>query len=1613
MRESPATAMATVPAAVAPISSFVPQFAPSALGERGAALSIRRAAVAHLGHTVGNRAVARLVGNVRAAVQRQEEPADIAIQDDFNPGSILHQLLIAIDQSDTYVAESKPNSGSNGFAIGYQMVLKRKVNFPAVVKALDGLTPAQAKRVEAEYAAHENNRSLVTDLFGKGESGFDSNLNENQRAHIRALLAGTKAGSHEEQASAAANRATAQAAEVQRLLKGKPSKANVEQVMALLRQSKEANTALNEAYKRLGGLLYVDLERTGQSPRAELLMEGRAVEADALKVSGARRRLEEVNAEIEKLKTLLAPKELSLANLAMGSNDIERMVNEQALSKLRAEQTKLIAEIEATGQQAIKEARDQQGDVGARVAAVFGDVAALKGAVGDKSAPVIQALVDNRPAVRIAAELRRSADAGKLTGPQLTAALRSLRAEADDQAKRLMQGAAPDAIKVEADRIASTYFRELRATYDDLTKDNPKRKPFDDVVAETGNAGDEQLNVDLIAAGGRLSDVRELVLALQGDRKDMATVERVLRDKDALTIKILKSQYMVMTMGRSLDSDLFGLSGTKAGQEDFSSLAMAPGEIRGKASGTARLNLEDYMQRPDKHGGPEEVAYIWARATREYEYTIEHGGITGSINDAFGNEPRKLLDETKTELSLLVLQYRRLVGWDPESNTVLYPQDLHSPEALDLIHRMRLARHTIRGDRAAYEEATAKLRATFEAIASFVLQAALSAVLTPAAAALFRVAKGTHAALTLGNQVRKFAATLAASTGSNIGSTIAVTGDYSVAQLKSALAGGAAGQFGGLAFDKVLGRVAKGLAEQKAWNLSVELRDFAKNTVSTEASLWTEGKSLLEDPSLTRLLTEHFQGRAGELITAGTTQLMPGLDGPPAAGGTESSPPSGGETTTGEGSKSPPTGEAAPVPGADGTTPETTSPPETASTVPDATPPTQEEAGSVGLGGGGGRGPGGDGGGGGSSGRLPPRPLPQMPPSRPVRVPSAITDPRVAAEAFRVQARNGNPVVKAIGNRAVLLREWRDANRNNRQYEPGYIDNPPPAWTDHEGNIVIDKSRVDPSSPDGVPGTPSTAVHGGDGDGAATKPGGPEMGSAASAKSPAGGTAQSGALEGTVWQAGNKDSEAEAFKLYRRQVAADPGREVAMIYNHDVKQWAIVQGGPDSVPLNEVLARLGWDRKSTSAGRHSHPDGVLAGQTAELNHLPSGRGYDLDVVRGDSYKGPATEANQWHAIDIMIDGKPDRTWVVYSRKTGEWTVDFPDKGERGGRGQKSFSTTAEYNAWYKDRFGVEPRHNPTSAGGPGTTAAAEPGAARDVEQLARLNTEVASLAQGEGVPPIPTQEGLAQSQIRIDIAQEILADPAATPESRRMALEAIVQRAIEDFRAKQLAEGEVEPHPEGAAPLSAEGLADYCGTGRDITADSILSLVGTSSRLIVVERVQMSNIMKNNHSLTLVTLPGGARFLVDPTFAQFVDRGRGPYFRGEAMLASSEGAALAASLLEGGMIPLTPANAQQYVLGLGAKPDDAGAIAARLLAGDAAVVTELIRNGEIDRIPGKSADADDLFNVYGVHGDDGSAARLRKLLASLPPDDPRRPQLEALVSRLEALAHIQPELVAP
>lgn len=1572
--------------------------------------------MAQLGHAFGNRALTALVAQrSRSAVQREGEPADIAAQTAFNPMNIRNRLLDAIDQSDIDPFKRPPT---------------RHVKFDATVAVLSNLTTEEAKIVKQAYFNHEN-RKLTTDLFEGGESGFPTDLNESQRGQLHALLGGTRAaeGAGEaEQQLAATRLAATKAREVERLLKGKASKANVEKVMVILRQPKEANMALLAAYSRFGGKLYVDLARTDQSARADLLLEGKIVEADAMKVSSGQKAIEKLDVEIAKLEARNAPKELSLENLLTAPSYGEKFQIEAELRKLKGERKKLVDDIEARGEQTLAEAHLEGADAAARVGAVYGgNVESVAATVGGPSAAVIRAIGKADPATRIAAELRRSASEGKLTGPQLTAAIRSLRAEARAQAERELGRGHPGLDAQEA-TIADGYFATLRSAYDQFTSGDPKAKKFVDIINETGDRGDETVNQQLYLSAGKLADLPELVLALRGSRKDMATVERVLRNKSAQQIRDLNAAYQGIT-GHSLERDLFGTAGM-AGQEIPESMRGIAGlgaDVLGKASGTSRLNLEDFLQRPDKEGGPADVRYILARAEREYQYTIDNRGATGWWRDTWGNEQRSLLDGTIRDLRLMVLQYRRMVGWkDTKSEDVLYPQEVESPAVQKLVQDMRLARHTIRGDRAAYEEATAKLRATFEAIAMFVLQAVLTAVLTPAAAALFRaaqLARGAQSAMLLARmgdaavraeKIVKFATTVTAGTAANIGSTVAVTGDYSVAQLKNALLSGLAGPLGAGGMNKLLaaemlGPVAKGLVARLGPKASAELREFAKNIASMEASAAATGESLTANLTLQGMLKEHFLSRGGEVIGAGVTKVT-GLGEQAPGTGTETPPPTGGETA----------GAGIPAP-TETTTAGAPTSPETATTVPEGTTPPAQEGG----GGASGRGPGDDGGGG-SSGRLPPRPLPQMSPPRPPRVVTeVITDPARAAEIFRVQARNGNPVLKAIGNREVLLREWRDANRNNLQYNQQYIDNPPLAWVDHEGNIVIDKRRVDPSKPGGVPGTGGEVPPGG-GTGAAPpaadgaprgpegadtmpQPGGPDLASGAPVRPPAGGTSRGGAVEGQSWHPANKGSDVEAQQLYDRQRQADPDREVALIYNHDKNEWAIVQGGPNTVHLDPVLARLGWDRKSTVVARHSHPAGKLQGVLAELTHLPSGRGFDLDVVRKDSYKGPAGDGDQWHAIDIMVDGKPDKTWVVYSRKageTGEWTVDFPDKSQRGGRGQETFATTEDYHAWFKRRFGIEVRYNPRG-GAPETLPPDQLTIENDIERLARLNEQVAGLAEGKGLTEGPTGEWQAgQARAQMAEAQGALkgdSGDSGDAAVRERSVVTIIEQSVAATRAM---------HSGNQEPLTGERLAGLCGNQRDVTADSILSLVGDSAVPIVVERVQMADVMEGqSHSFVLVRLPGGKTYLVDTTFAQFFRKHSlegGGLASGNSMLDTPETAQVAAQLLRDGMVALTPETARAYMLGLGATQKQAGSLGVRVLAGEASVITDIVQNGRTERVT--SNDPKDLENVFAPGGKSGSVDEVRRIMSELPAGDERLPLLEDLAARLEALSQ-KPEPV--
>jgi hypothetical protein len=1084
-------------------------------------------------------------------------PADVNVG--FNPMDVTHRLLEAIDQSQVRAQDIFSDRRS----------WRRHIDFPAVVAVLSHLTADQVKQVEDLYAEHEKPRSLRDDIFGGGESGFPSDLTRDQRNQIEALLGGTVAGS-EDARDAESHQNDADAAELHALLYGDLKQADVERVMAILRRGTSQLTELIAAYEHLHVTKFqTDLWHLGVANhmRASLLLGGSAVAADAFKVGSDQYRIREIDAKIAEL-TKFGP-----------------LFNREPLDRLREERKSLVEDVEQRAQQAAVEGRalaigkgTEAGKeaVRARVAAVLGGEATT---VGGTDAAVIAAIANADPASKVAAQLRRLLESDKLTPDALSMALRGLRDDAAAEAKAQHPYGPEAEIAVTERELAEEWFVRLRDQWNAAAavEGGPD---FNSILAR-GEKTDVERNRKLREGKGRLDDVDELVFALSGDRKDMEAVKRVLHDKNAQQIKELKVKYWFATF-RSLDRDLFGDAPTRAGEENLQLFVPGAGFIgnRGKATETDRLILEDYLQRPEHEGGPEEVLYIAARAEREYEYTIKNRGATGWWRDHWGNEARDLLDETIKTVRDLQSEYLDMVGY--RFGLTMKPEAARSERAHEIIRQMRLARATIRGDRAAYEKATAELRATFEMIASFVLQAALTGVLGPVAEAMFvlEAAEGAEA-LAVGARLANWAREASVGVVSTIGANATVYGsDYSMAMLKRDLLTGYAGAIGqaGAAklADKMLAPVAAGLAAKLGARAPAELVKVAGTIGSMEATAAVEGNSLTDDLTLRNIVKTHVIGMGlGAITQTIHGRVASGLKPPQAPQVGEQSRPVGEEE-----SRATPIGE------------------------------------------------------------------------------QAAARESTAAESPDVTTTPGEPRLAEAPERASM-----------------HLPEPEAVTPDISGKSETKPSRAEPNAP---------------GDEFATEP-----------------TQVTGAPVGAVYQASDPHHLVEAWKLYQQRITADPRREASLLYNHKLEEWAVVQGGPGSVPTIEGMRNLGWEVDDTTVGRHSHPVDDT-GQTAEENLLPSGRGGDIDVVRSDSYKREPAAGPQWHAIDVMTSQGSDRTWVFYSRETGIWTVDYPAVGARGGRDRVSFSSTEQYHRWFERRFGFAPGEPKNSRGAPVPHAPGDP-----------------------------------------------------------------------------------------------------------------------------------------------------------------------------------------------------------------------------------------------------------------------------------------------------------------
>jgi hypothetical protein len=1460
-------------------------------------------------------------------------PSDIDLG--FNALDASHRLIESIDQSQIKI-EDDPDDDSRFFK---RKRLVRHVDFPAVVAVLNNLTADQVKEVEKEYLAYER-RPLHYDLFGGGESHVWTDLTVDQIYRLKALMQGTRASSEEDAEAAAQHQREGDVAELHALLYGSRTGPEVERVMTLLRRPADEAAALIHEYD-LNHDLRSDLLRLGLSNaiRAMLLLSGSSIAADAYAISAARNRIIEIDEELK----ILQPTKLSLttalvilSDVATPAASIEHARKIEALKAERKTQVQLIeelvqqaaAEAKTEAEAAGKDILDTDTAIRTRVSLVLGTEGMTEAAVGGTSGKLIGAVATNQPAEVAAAQLRKLEEAGDLTTEAMANVFRSLRKQATDEAQRLYPDATADELKEEERKLSDQWFIHMRNTWDAAVVGDART--FSQIL-DRGDQTEVNLKRALYMASGRLGDADELVLALAGDRKDMETVKRVLRDKNADQIDDLRREYQRKTiqppiwpLGRSLDFDLFGTAPTKVGEEnpiDYRGGFMKP---QGKASGTDRLLLEDYAQRPRQEGGIEEVNYIAGRAEREYEYTIDNRGATGWWRDHWGNEARSLLDATIKQVREKRDEYLKLVSSDPEA--------ARSEKAHLIIRDMHFARATIRGDRAGYEKATAELRATFQAVASFVLQAVLTAVLTPFATALFaaRLAQAGAMAARFAVWTKNTVVGMAATIGAN---KSVYGNDYDTDMLLRDLRGGLGSAIGATGVDRLLGPVTQRLTDRLGKTMAGEVIAGARTVGSMEMTAILDGEpaNIFEN-----FLEQHFLGKASAGITHSTTMAFKLGPKGAARGRTIEEPYT---RTTGAG---------------------------------------------------------------GAGELVPPRETAAESPAVDVDVP--MEPPRVSMALEEPAAPKPREVNKHVVRRPTA------ASAAQTTEPPTNVPKPPA--------VTESAPPTKPAPPEGEPAIVPKAP-GGDPAQEHTQVGGPR-------------TRVTGTPTGTVVQDADPHDLVKAWKLYQQHIAADPSREVALLYNHALDQWAVVQGGPGSVPTPEGMRRLGWEVRDTTLGRHSHPVGP-GGVTSAPNRLPSGRRGDLQLVRAEAARGEPSAAAHVTAIDVMVDRGagpvPDRTFLFYDRRSDMWVVDYPVSGKGRTRERVSFVTMEQYRIWFEGQFHFSPDipadvgpAGPHTPGGekppaPGEATAEPPGTEQSqarpapTEELARVNAEVRRLTGGVGLKPIPrTPAALEESNRKVEAAKAVLARPDATPEDIRRAALDIAERAVAEFRARMLTDPEST-----TGALTAKELESMCRLGRDTSADAILSLIGDSPHPIIIERLQIGRLgiptptelqptLSQRHGMVIMTLPDGTKILVDPTAAQFTARSRAA-FTAEHMLSTVEGASLAATLLRDGMIVLTPETApefsRQYVMLLGADPSTAEGFATRLLAGDATILTETIVNGKISR---ESAHPAEAMDVMGADPNDPTVAEsMRKDIATIPVDNPLRPLLEQLAKRFEVL----------
>ncbi|WP_433381888.1 hypothetical protein ACQPZX_17920 [Actinoplanes sp. CA-142083] len=778
---------------------------------------------------IGNRAVATLMAPpepVAPIVIARPASASLSLDDPgFNPTTRAHDLLRAVD-SEQYTYAMKSSGGPWGGMTEDVEAERRKIDFSAVVTALDGLTASQVKRVEEVFFEFEKKTTLRDDLFGLGQSGRKADLKPDQVARLQALLAGTKAepiapevmaelrkyppeiagplkADLEKRADAgpALHRHEAEAAEMHQLLASDLEEGPRERLMAMHRRSFEEIDAVDAIYAKQYGpaALMLDLNKRLeglQRMRMTELRSGKFPQADACAIEDKRRRIEELNKQDSKFDDIL-PGGLSVGyDVLREQRKKEKLKltgDIQAIVELNKKEA--LAEATSSGRESgqvvaerLRSILDQQhGEVGNTLGAELGrtlakeDAEVLAAATDPWNTTNSSNLVRAAAAQLVADEKHGATSAKKvietlkgfreLAQHDLTAQAYDPRVPAEQKQALLRDSESA------VTRLAQTFVDEYRAEYTKLAGE--KGRSYDEIM-ESADDADERYISDLSYGGGRTSDLGELEHAM--GKKDVDAVKALLRKQPTREkVDELIAAYNKQGDGHDLRRELFGADQLgRTATPELAQLGSSMFVQGGLVSGRDDAQVAEQLIKPGaaEMKGEGEARWIVKSGMTEYGVTMDHRGLTGRLREV-GDDPetQRLLERTRDDLAALGRQFE--AEKDPAKRE-------------RLVAEMRRLRATLTGDADAYEKDNERVLGEIRSALSFAVSIALAVVIPGA-----------------GPGIVAFLQTTALNIAANVASNFVIKmGDYSLDDLKADVLGGALGAGGAKFGEELMGRVA-------------------------------------------------------------------------------------------------------------------------------------------------------------------------------------------------------------------------------------------------------------------------------------------------------------------------------------------------------------------------------------------------------------------------------------------------------------------------------------------------------------------------------------------------------------------------------------------------------------------------------------------------------------------------------------------------------------------------------------------------------------------------------------------------------------------------------------